>query len=123
MAEVHEGDGKQDELSHGGWQICPCHAQGVPLQYVHGAENYQRYDYREEPFGIHDALGNIPITSDYITKEEERHVLHQLYQGCVVEQGGWFLQPVSIRPPAKFGQVACLVYRQGEEEENGYRYP
>lgn len=112
VAEVHEYHCEENELCQCAWQIGPCHAQVVPLQYVHGAEDHYSHYQRIEPAGVHDALCLLPVAAHYVAEEEEWHVFHQLYERGIAEYVGGEFGTVAIGPPEEFGHVAGFVYEE-----------
>lgn len=78
MAEIHEHHRQENELGESGWYVCPCHTKGVPLEDIHGAEDYQHHQHGEKPLGIHQSLSLLPIPPDNVAKNKEGKVLHEL---------------------------------------------
>ena len=71
VAEIHEDNGEQSELSDGRGQIGPLQTQLVPLQDVERCPDNQGNNQWIEPLGVHHLLGLIPIAVHDIAIEEE----------------------------------------------------
>ena len=88
----------------------------MPLEYVECTEDDYDDDQRKEPFGVHDALSLIPVAVYDVTIEEERHILHDLYETRGVQPRVVLQSLASKGPPELFGQITSLIDAQRHDE-------
>ena len=119
MTEIHQGDNEQQEHCRCQWNDGPRHAQVMPLQGIHGAEDGHGDDDDEEPLGVHQLLGAVPIAVGYVAKEEEGHPKHQLSEAGVDQELMDVCHSAAIAfGPREIGRlIAAVVECQRDKEQ------
>lgn len=78
ITEGDEYDGKQDIHGCSPWQVGPLELQVVPFEDIGTTEDHNHYNQGEEPLGIEQLLPTVPVSVDYIAKQEEVEISHCL---------------------------------------------
>ena len=97
-------------------QRSPFQSEVVPLDYLERGEKGQHDHHREEPAGVHQPLGALPVAMHEGAIEEEGEVTEHLHQAGVVEEFVG-LALISQCPGEMTWQVAGLEQAEGDDEE------